>query len=145
MKVLTLTQPWATLVATGDKQIETRSWSTSYRGELAIHAAKGFPTWAKSLCYDACFKECLQFAGYKDAASLPTGVIIAVCQLVDVVRVTDEALIPKGKELVFGDYSLGRYMWKLANVKKLDRPITAKGSLGLWNFDMPTPEPEPAS
>ena len=43
MKALTLTQPWASLVAIGAKRIETRSWSTPYRGLLAIHAAKGFP------------------------------------------------------------------------------------------------------
>lgn len=38
MKALTLHQPWASLVALGVKRIETRSWSTSYRGALAIHA-----------------------------------------------------------------------------------------------------------
>ena len=42
MKALTLTQPWATLIAVGAKRIETRSWGTSYRGRIAIHAAKGF-------------------------------------------------------------------------------------------------------
>lgn len=41
MKAITLTQPWATLVAIGAKKIETRSWATGYRGRLAIHAAKG--------------------------------------------------------------------------------------------------------
>ena len=41
MKVLTLTQPWATLVAIGAKRIETRSWATKYRGPLLIHAAAG--------------------------------------------------------------------------------------------------------
>lgn len=40
MKALTLTQPWASLVVLGEKSIETRSWKTSYRGPLAIHAAK---------------------------------------------------------------------------------------------------------
>ncbi len=39
-KALTFHQPWATLIALGVKTIETRSWSTSYRGPLAIHAAK---------------------------------------------------------------------------------------------------------
>lgn len=43
MKALTLTQPWATLVATGAKLIETRSWYTAYRGPLAIHAARTIP------------------------------------------------------------------------------------------------------
>ena len=40
MKVLTLFQPWATLVILGEKKIETRSWKTNYRGEIAIHAGK---------------------------------------------------------------------------------------------------------
>lgn len=40
MKALSLWQPWATLIANGAKQIETRSWSTSYRGPILIHAAK---------------------------------------------------------------------------------------------------------
>lgn len=39
MKAITLHQPWATLISLGVKSIETRSWSTSYRGPLAIHAA----------------------------------------------------------------------------------------------------------
>jgi hypothetical protein len=41
-KALTLTEPYASLVARGVKRIETRSWSTSYRGPIAIHAAAGF-------------------------------------------------------------------------------------------------------
>lgn len=41
MKALTLHQPWASLVALGAKMIETRSWSTKYRGPLAIHAGRG--------------------------------------------------------------------------------------------------------
>ena len=40
-KTLTIAQPWATLVAIGAKQIETRSWQTNYRGDIAIHAGKG--------------------------------------------------------------------------------------------------------
>lgn len=47
---LSLTQPWASLVVLGEKQWETRSWPTKYRGELYIHAAKWFPTWAKDMC-----------------------------------------------------------------------------------------------
>ena len=40
MKVLSLWQPWATLMAIGAKKIETRHWYTRYRGPLVIHAAK---------------------------------------------------------------------------------------------------------
>lgn len=41
MKLLSLWEPWATLMAIGAKRIETRSWSTPYRGWLAIHASEG--------------------------------------------------------------------------------------------------------
>jgi hypothetical protein len=42
MKALSLTQPWATLVVTGEKEVETRSWRTNHSGMIAIHASKGF-------------------------------------------------------------------------------------------------------
>ena len=41
MKVITLKQPWATLVAEGLKKYEFRSWKLNYRGEILIHAGKG--------------------------------------------------------------------------------------------------------
>jgi hypothetical protein len=41
MLCLTMTEPWASLVACGAKRIETRSWGTDHRGPLAIHAANG--------------------------------------------------------------------------------------------------------
>ena len=50
MKALTVQQPWATLIAVGAKQIETRSWKTDYRGPLAIHASKNMPVKNRSLC-----------------------------------------------------------------------------------------------
>ena len=40
LRALTLTQPWASLIAAGAKHWETRSWRTRFRGELAIHAAR---------------------------------------------------------------------------------------------------------
>jgi hypothetical protein len=40
VKAITLQQPWASLIALGAKSVETRSWSTAYRGPLAIHAGK---------------------------------------------------------------------------------------------------------
>lgn len=41
MKVLTIKQPWTTLIMQQDKKIEFRSWQTKYRGNLLIHAGKG--------------------------------------------------------------------------------------------------------
>ena len=40
MKALSIKQPWATMIATGEKTIETRTWSTKYRGRLLICSGK---------------------------------------------------------------------------------------------------------
>lgn len=41
MKVLSIRQPWAWLIVNGHKDIENRTWSTRFRGEVLIHASKG--------------------------------------------------------------------------------------------------------
>lgn len=161
MKVLTLTQPWATLVAIGAKKIETRSWQTSYRGPLAIHAAKGLGSvGGKSGLFRLCsvdpFASVLRawhaYAPSYPEVWLPFGAIVAVCELVDC-RPTDfEAADSKygwdkfiGNELTywyltpqeraFGDYTPGRYAWLLANVRALPEPIPCKGALSLWEHE----------
>jgi activating signal cointegrator 1 len=102
MKAITLTQPWATLVAIGAKCIETRSWATAYRGRLAIHAAKGLgPVGGKrgltELCGTEPFCSVLNVYGrsqtWKDLADmvarplLPQGAIVAICELTAVWRI----------------------------------------------------------
>lgn len=105
MKCLTLTQPYATLVSLGMKKIETRSWSTSYRGPLAIHAAKGLgPAGGlDGLCDLVGTEPFLSALGDLVRAGelaagvsyarpdwivtdrIPRGAIVAVCELVDCV------------------------------------------------------------
>lgn len=91
MKAITLTQPWATLVAVGAKHVETRSWTTAYRGPLAIHAAKSMPAYAQDACYGPAFVRFLREHGYPDpgraAKVLPRGEIVAVCDLWDVLPI----------------------------------------------------------
>lgn len=135
MKALTLTQPWAQLVAIGAKKIETRSWNTMYRGPLAIHAALGFPLLAKERLLDLDFFQPLRDAGYETVASMPIGAVVATCELVSVARVQSAANVPDFPERAFGDYSIGRYMWFLADVRMLPEPVSAKGALGLWELD----------
>jgi hypothetical protein len=151
MKAITLTQPWATLVAIGAKRIETRSWRTDYRGPLAIHAAKGFPLAARGLRHDGPFYQALWDAGIKPDMPLPIGAIVATCELVSVVT-TQLVKTPGGmgwsapdgriydftltdEERAFGDYSNGRYAWLLADVRPLAEPILVKGALGLWEWE----------
>lgn len=150
MKALTLTQPWATLVAIGAKRVETRSWRTEFRGQIAIHAAKGFPDDARYTVTVEPFQSVLRAAMGRDivtGAHLPTACIIALADLVEVRRF-DEASRDRVRsrsargdlpqyEADFGDYGLGRFGFVLENVVKLARPVPARGMLNLWN--VPTP------
>ena len=136
MKVLTLTQPWAQLVALGAKRIETRNWYTKYRGPLAIHAAKGFPLEAQYLCHREPFRSAL--SAYE---RLPIGKIIAVVKLVDVFSTNLDfrsrykvGFLLTEIERAFGDYSPNRFGWILADARLLKNPIPTKGMLGLWEF-----------
>jgi len=151
IKVLSLTQPWATLCAISTpiqpaKDIETRSWATSYRGPLGIHAAKGFPKWAQELCDEEPFKSTLRGLRAKD---LPRGVLLCIRSLEDCVP-TERILNPDtiavlngakpltDMERAFGDYTEGRYGLFLGPVTRIfEPPFQVTGSLGLWNLKLP--------
>lgn len=127
MKAITLTQPWATLVALGHKQVETRCWRTSYRGPLAIHAAKGFP------------KAAVEFAQVERSlgrlpSRIPRGAIVATCRLVDIRPTIEAALTLSALERHLGDYGDGRWAWFLDEIVPLIEPIPAKGALSLWEW-----------
>lgn len=132
MKVLTLTEPWAMLMALDLKRIETRSWYTSYRGPMAIHAAKGFPRSAIELCREEPFLTALVKAGIRTPGDLPRGAIIAVVDLVDCLETGIWSFVPPEPELSFGDFSQGRFAWFTENVRRLKVPLPCKGALGLW-------------
>ncbi len=127
MKALTLTQPWATLVATGMKRVETRSWRTGYRGPIAIHAAKGFPAAARR------FAE-----GESALGRLPLrmalGAVVCIVRLVDC-RPTEEVFEISALEQLYGDYTPGRWAWFLEELEAFEEPIRVRGALGLWNWD----------
>ena len=148
---LSLTQPWASLVALGVKQIETRSWGTNYRGLVAIHASKGFPLREHELLTTEPFASCLQRGGIKTIHDLPLGAIVAVAQLTKVQPMVDadntgddRGYYYRGEsdqwdraplsqqENSFGVYGADRFAWHLSSVLRLPTPIPCKGSLGLW-------------
>ncbi len=129
MKVLSIQEPFATMIMNHDKVIETRSWKTTYRGRLYIHASssKKIPNY----CDYEIIKE------YSDHHTMHYGEIICSCTLVDCVLM-DKDFIRKiknnSKEYSYGLYEEGRYAWILENIEVID-PISIRGHLGLWNYD----------
>ena len=130
MKALSLTQPWAELVVLGEKEWETRSWKTTRRGRIAIHASKKFPKWAKELAEnDAYYVSTL---GKYPITRVVRGAIVGTVEII-AMQSTDEIRDFLGrKEIAFGDYQSERWGWQLANPVRLSDPIPCRGALGLW-------------
>lgn len=92
MKALSLWQPWASLIVNGSKSVETRSWSTSYRGPLLIHAAKQWNGELASICTGDPFRQHLAAAGvnfdgpgpgYRAGWNLPFGAVVGRVDVLD--------------------------------------------------------------
>ena len=150
MKIITLHQPWATLIALGFKQYETRSWATKYRGTIAIHAAK------RKVKQDELASISYNSVGHLTWEQIsqieyPLGCIVAIADLSDCLpmsadstrknqvnvfkgnqwRVLINAMTPL--ERATGDWQAGRYAWKLNDVIALPDPIPYKGNQGIGN------------
>ena len=133
MKAITLWQPWASLIAFGLKTYETRTWSTKYRGPLAIHAAKREAIKYEALDWTFSVRTTV-LANLGQPEYLPRGAVICIVDLVDC-RPTD-VVRPElvNMDPYFGDYLPGRFAWKLANVRRVG-PFTARGAQGFWEWD----------
>ncbi len=128
MKALSLWQPWASAMALGFKKIETRSWSTKYRGPLLIHAAKKVIQWP-NVHIQAMFED---IAFQPD--DLPLGQIICRVNLIDCKRILIHNRPYEEMERALGDYTPGRYMWTTNNLQ-IFPSFPFRGKQGL--FDVP--------
>lgn len=125
MKVITLKQPWATLVAEGIKEYEFRSWKYNYRGEILIHAGAGVD------------KEEMEKLKQLNL-DYPKKRIIAKVTIENCIKLTDDINqnICSQNPLVYGNKKRQGYAWKLNNVKKLNINKEISGKQGIWNYDL---------
>ena len=157
MKALTIHEPYASLVAGGHKIYETRSWSTRYRGTIAIHAgkqARDVKALLALMSHARVSMRCDVFRPHTFVHEVVEslfpcppyylsnktpgmnvfnlGAVIAIGQLVAVHRVEDLTLT--ARERLFGNYQPGRYAWEIRQVIALETPVPVNGQQGLWNW-----------
>lgn len=135
VKAITIWQPWAQLVITGAKRVETRGHNTNVRERIAIHAAKQdhagillhIP--AEELAF-------FQATGVTSIPEPPTGAVLGTIQLANCVPIEElygtEYDTPQ--ERAFGDWSHGRYGWIMQQPERFTRPVPAKGAQGFWRW-----------
>lgn len=129
MKGITILQPFPSLIALGKKQYETRTWGTNYRGAIAIHAGLKRDKSILSHTHSA-------FSVIPDGTTLEFGYIIAIAQLTDCIKMTDEFILSMTElERAVGHWQGGNYAWKLEDIQVLPDPIPFKGKLGLWEYN----------
>lgn len=130
MRVLTLKEPFETLISIGIKKTETRSWRTNYSGELYIHTSIKKPDYSYK---SDDFKKLADQYNYDKL-----GFIICKCKLVDCIEMTEEYIEDMKnnhyEDYICGEYKVGRFAWILDEIEIID-PIKAKGRLGIWHFN----------
>lgn len=140
MKVITIKQPFATLIAEGLKEYEFRTWKTKYRGDILIHAGKGID------------KKAMKRFQHLNL-EYPTGCIIAKATLTDCVYIDENMakfLQEKDNLVYYGfiekvanndhyEKLWDGYGFKLENIEKIN-PIAINGKLSLWDYDYPQEE-----
>lgn len=124
IRVITLKQPWASLVAAGLKKYEFRNMNYSYRGKILIHAGKGID------------KDAMERVR-KYNLEYPQSKIIAEVEITDCVKIDNDfnKMINNLNSPVYGNKKRTGYAWKLDNIKKLNIDKTINGKQGIWYID----------
>lgn len=125
IRVITLKQPWASLVANGLKIYEFRNMNYSYRGKILIHAGKGFDKDAMERVKD-----------YN--LDYPTAKILAEVEIVDCIKIDNNfyEMINKLNSPVYGNKKRTGYAWKLENINKINIDKIINGKQGIWYIDL---------
>lgn len=125
MKIITLKQPWATLVAENIKKYEFRSWKYNYRGEILIHAGAGID------------KDAMKKVEHLNL-EFPNKKIIAKVVIEDCIELDQEInkIICSQNPLIYGNKIRTGYAWKLGEVTKLNIDEVVSGKQGIWNYEL---------
>ena len=128
---LTVWEPWGSALACGAKRCETRSWPAPdwmIGGTILVHAAKRIPVQADvDLLFDL-----MRQAGKQPSWDISDslGCVVAIARLKSC-KTTRECR-PSKIERKFGDYSVGRFAWKLSPIWPLNMPVPTRGAQKLW-------------
>lgn len=123
-KALTIRAPWAWAIAQGWKRVENRSWSTRFRGRIAIHAAVSKESDADAAATFAAL-------GLEPPTEFVRGAIIGTVELVDVLPL-DEFLRRFGDDRFDRGFARGPLCWVLRE-PRLCVPTPCSGNFQLWN------------
>lgn len=115
MKAISVMQPWAWAIVAGHKRVENRSWRTSYRGPLAIHAGKSHKWMTEGLRF-------LRSQGIEPPEEFDFGAVLGMVELYDC-RPVGEVVDP---------FAFGPQCFLLRGAKMLKTPVPYAGQLAFF-------------
>jgi hypothetical protein len=136
MLALSIQQPWAHLIIAGIKRVENRTWPTTYRGRIAVHATRlAVRSWSDIFDHDgprAALGE--EFTWEDGGTALPALSALAVGAVVGTVEVYDclEEMDLPDELLLHDPFVSGPWVWLLRDPRPLAVPFPCKGKLRLW-------------
>jgi activating signal cointegrator 1 len=158
LPVVTLHQPWASLVLVGAKAFETRSWAPPVRligRSLGIHAGQ---TVVRRLPPDLA-AAVVGLLGHNWIETVPTGRLLCITRVwgawmtgerigdgnIATVRAREGSPpLPGFREDLFGDYAPGRWIWGLEQVTVV-KPLPARGRQRVWSLPADELNRQPAN
>lgn len=127
---MSLKQPYATLLATGIKTIETRKWNTGFRGDFLIHASK------------VVNKEACSLLQIDDDATLIKGAILGKCNLFDVKKYTNDSDFELDKDkhfstdMIKSNSSFKKFGFLIKDAILFEKSIPYSGKLGFFDVEL---------
>lgn len=138
MKVISIWQPWASLVIHGLKFFETRTWPAppALMGvELGIAATKNVTPEQRDAYVDPDFQFFYEQSGLEPLEELPRGVLLGTVTLHSVELITEDFLEDiTHEERAFGYHVPGNYAWRLRDPKRLTTPVPIRGKQGIFEW-----------
>lgn len=129
MKALTVRPPWAWALIYGGKDVENRTWSTKYRGPIAIHAGQRRDRFAEQ---DPLIVEARE--KYPTDRYLELGMILGVVGLFEVHEAGTNGCTAENPCSPWAQFSKERevFHWRVMSPMPVEERLRASGALGLW-------------
>lgn len=138
MKVISIWQPYASLIVHGFKTIETRGWAAPkslLKERIGIAATKSITPAQVTAVQDPTFKRYYAETGLPGLLDLPRGALLGTVLLNSCDPITEADLEDiTEEEQCYGWFTPGRFAWRLRYPLIYERPVPVRGQQGIWDY-----------
>lgn len=137
LRAVSIQQPFAEAIITGRKSLEVRTWRTSYRGRLLIHAGL---TWygereqGKALAFQQAKRIATCIGMQEQIASFPRGALVGVVDLVECRQLSPEEWEDtKARHWCDDAWRRGLIGWEIRVPYAFANSVPFRGALGIFS------------